>query len=172
VTKFFIAIIVGGGLMIPMQASADTINNNSNGVKKESKKDVHHKKLHAKKSTAKKAKYKKAALATPKPVERKVVTLDFDKSPTLNKKVQLVSAKDFPKREFHPSNRAPASQPHPMTVEQLKASTKPYWAAYCKDGIVLNSHVYCALKNPQKMGMKLKTTKMASSHDLEAKKRK
>jgi hypothetical protein len=176
-------MIIGCGLMVPIQAFAETTNNKTE-VKKEIRKTHVQKvsgKKHAKnkvtiKKVAKKAVAKKANAAKKadkQAAKRKVTTVDFTKSAAPAKKVQLVSHKDFQKRDFHPRGRQPASHGKAMTVEQLKKSTKPYWANYCRDGIVLNSQVYCALKHPQKQALKAgKQVKMAANKDLEAKKRK
>ncbi len=170
-TKFFIAVIIGCGLLIPAQSFAEVTTKTD--VKKELKKDIVPKKQ-SKKSVTIKGVAKKAATKNSKKGKkpaRKVVRVDFDKSPQPAKKVQLVSHKDFKKKDLRPANRKPAS--NAMTVDQLKKSTKPYWSAYCRDGIVLNSHVYCALKNPQKQALKAaKKNKMAANKDMEAKKRK
>jgi hypothetical protein len=108
----------------------------------------------------------------------KVVHLDFDTQPIKAEKTQMVAkqeaaaAKTQVVKTTMPPTRAPASLAKPITVAQLKKTTKPYWAAYCRDGIVLNSHVYCALKNPQRQGLRAKQVKIASNKDIMSKKRK
>lgn len=172
-TKFFIATIIGCGLMIPTQALA--ISTAKTSVNKEIGKDAHHKVV-KKAVNKKKVAPKKAAKKSEKKAKRTVVSLDFsekEKKSVDFKKVQIVKAKNIPaKKTVKNKDRKLASVSQPMSVKQLKKTTKPYWAAYCRDGIVLNSQVYCALKNPQKNGLKAKNTKMAVNRDLEAKKRK
>lgn len=200
-TKFFIATIIGCGLLVPTQAFA--VKSTQQGVKKEIKKNVISKVAKKVDKKSKKSALKKVEKKAPKKVVRvdfeapaapvkKVVLLDFDTpvapvkkveaakpvavakqkvAPKLNKvkkKVQIVKTK-LPKK----SRGLASVNNKPMSVAQLKANTKPYWGAYCKDGIVLNNHVYCAMKNPQRQALaKAKQTKMASSKNLEAKKHK
>src|SRR5690606_12225693 len=121
VTKFFIALIIGCGLMIPAQAFSEVTKQTD--VKKEMKKNVVSKKQSkksvtikgvAKKAAVKNAKGKKSAKKAVKKPARKVVRVDFEKSPKPAKKVQLVKNKDFQKKDLRPANRKPANQA--MTV--------------------------------------------------------